>query len=82
MLICCLLIYLIYFKYRETSDVMLDNKIPFYYLVIPCYIMAIIVRSKLNNNFFCDTNWAFSMYLETVAILHQILLFTIKKGKN
>ena len=81
MLICCLLIYLLYFKYRETSDLILDNKIPFYFLVIPSYLLAVFVKSNLNNNFFCDTNWAFSMYLETVAIFPQILLFTIKKGQ-
>ena len=81
LLICSLLIYLIYFKYKETSDLMLDNKIPFYYLVIPSYILAILIRSNLNNNFFCDINWAFSMYLETVAIFPQILLFTLKKGQ-
>ncbi len=81
MLICCLLIYLLYFKYRETSDLILDNKIPFYFLVVPSYLLAVMVKSNLNNNFFCDTNWAFSMYLETVAIFPQILLFTIKKGQ-
>ena len=81
MLICCLLIYLLYFKYRETSDLILDNKIPFYILVVPSYLLAVFVKSNLNNNFFCDTNWAFSMYLETVAIFPQILLFTIKKGQ-
>ena len=81
MLICCLLIYLLYFKYRETSDLILDNKIPFYFLVVPSYLLAMLVKSNLNNNFFCDTNWAFSMYLETVAIFPQILLFTIKKGQ-
>ena len=81
MLICCLLIYLLYFKYRETSDLILDNKIPFYFLVVPSYFLAVLVKSNLNNNFFCDTNWAFSMYLETVAIFPQILLFTIKKGQ-
>ena len=81
MLICCLLIYLIYFKYRDTSDLMIDNKLPFYYLAIPCYILAIIIRSSLNNNIFCDINWAFSMYLEAFAIFPQILLFSIKKGQ-
>ena len=81
MLICCLLIYLLYFKYRETSDLILDNKIPFYFLVVPSYLLAVLVKSNLNNNFFCDTNWAFSMYLETVSIFPQILLFTIKKGQ-
>ena len=80
-LICILLIYLIYFKYRETSDIMSDGKIPFYILVLPSFILALIFRSSLNNNIFCDVNWAFSMYLEALAIFPQILLFTIKKGK-
>ena len=79
--ICGLLIYLIYFKYNETSDIMLDNNIPFYYLVIPCYFLAILVRSSLNFNIFCDINWAFSMYLEAVAIFPQILLFSKKRGQ-
>ncbi len=81
LLICCLLIYLIYFKYKETSDILLDNKIPFYFLVIPCYALSIWFRSSLNNNTFCDINWAFSMYLEAIAIFPQILLFSIKKGQ-
>ena len=81
LLICCLLIYLIYYKYRETADILLDGKIPFYFLVIPCYIFSLIFRSTLNDNAFCDINWAFSMYLEALAIFPQILLFTFKKGQ-
>ena len=81
LLICILLIYLIYIKYRETSDIMSDGKVPFYVLAITSYILAIIFRSSLNNNAFCDINWAFSMYLEAFAIFPQILLFTIKKGQ-
>ena len=79
--ICGLLIYLIHFKYKETADLMLDSKLPFYFLVVPTYILAIFFRSSLNNNAFCDINWAFSMYLETFAIFPQILLFTLKKGQ-
>ena len=79
--ICGLLIYLIYFKYKETSDLMQDGKLPFYILAIPAYILALIFRSSLNSNIFCDINWAFSMHLETFAIFPQILLFTIKKGQ-
>ena len=81
LIICCLLIYLIYFKYRETADILLDGKMPFYFLAIPCYILSLIFRSSLNNNAFCDINWAFSMYLEALAIFPQILLFTFKKGQ-
>jgi hypothetical protein len=81
LLICCLLIYLIFYKYRETADILLDGKIPFYFLVIPCYIFSLLFRSALNDNVFCDINWAFSMYLEALAIFPQILLFTFKKGQ-
>jgi hypothetical protein len=80
-LICCLLIYLIYYRFKDTSDIMLDNKVPFYYLVVPTYILALVVRGNLNNNLFCDINWTFSMYLETITIFPQILLFSIKKGQ-
>ena len=81
LVLCCSLLYLIYFKYKETSDLMQDSKVPFYYLAIPAYVLALIVRSSLNRNAFSDINWAFSMYLETFAIFPQILLFTIKKGQ-
>ena len=79
--ICGLLIYFIYSKYIETSDLIQDNKLPFYILAIPSYILAIFLRPSFNNNKFCDINWTFSIYLETFAILPQILLFTIKKGQ-
>ena len=81
LLICILLIYLIYFKYRETSDILLDSKLPFYFLVIPCFILALFIKSNLNDNILCDINWAFSMYLEAFAIFPQILLFSLKKGQ-
>lgn len=81
LLICCLLVYMIYFRFRETSDIMLDNKCPFYYLVIPTYLLAIFIHSNLNYNWFTDINWTFSMFLEACAIFPQILLFSIKKGQ-
>ena len=80
-IICGFLLYLMHGKYKETSDIMLDNKLPFYYLAIPAYLLALLIRSNLNQNMFTDTNWCFSMYLEAVAIFPQILLFTIKKGQ-
>jgi len=41
--ICCYLLYLIYCVYPETSDKMLDNKIPFYYIVIPTFLLACLL---------------------------------------
>lgn len=80
---CCLIGLLIYFiknKYKDTSDIMLDN-VPYYYLAIPAYGFALIIHTTLNSFFFTDVNWTFSMYLEAVAIFPQIKLFTTKKGQ-
>lgn len=79
--ICGYLVYLIYYGYKETSDLMSDNKLPFYYLAIPTYLFAILAHSDLNRHALIDTNWAFSMYLESFAIFPQILLFSLKKGQ-
>lgn len=75
-----LLIYFIQKKYKETSDTMLDT-VKFYYLAIPAYGLAMIVHTSLNNFFFTDVNWTFSMYLEAIAIFPQLKLFTSKKGQ-
>ena len=81
LLICFYLLYLIYFIYPETSDKMLDNKIPFYYLLIPSLILAILFKPYIFKNWFFDLMFIYSILLESVAIYPQIILFTIKKGE-
>lgn len=81
LLLCGYILFLIFFKYNETADTRIDSKVPFYYFAIPCFLLAIIFRSTKNDNFICDTNWAFSIYLETFAVFPQIFLFYQKKGK-
>lgn len=71
----------IYELYYETSDNEIDNKLPFYYFAIPCFILALIFKADLNDNIFTDFLWAFSMYYETFAIIPQIFLFVSKKGQ-
>lgn len=80
-IICCYILYLLYIKYRETADIEIDKKVPFYYFAIPTYIIAIFLRSSRNRNYFTDINFAFSIYLETFAVFPQIFLFYSKKGK-
>ena len=79
--ICCYLLYLIYCVYPETSDKMLDNKIPFYYIVIPTFLLACLFKPYVFRNWFFDLNFIYSILLESVCIYPQILLFIIKKGE-
>ena len=81
LLICFYLIYLIYLVYPETSDKMLDNKIPFYYLLIPSLILAILFKPYIFRNWLFDLMFIYSIILESVAIYPQIILFSIKKGE-
>ena len=81
LLICFYLLYSIYLVYPETSDKMLDNKIPFYYLLIPSLILAILFKPYIFRNWFFDLMFIYSIILESVAIYPQIILFSIKKGE-
>jgi ER lumen protein retaining receptor len=42
-----------------------------YFLVIPCFFLALLVNYKLTVR---EVLWAFSVYLEAVAILPQLVL--------
>ena len=45
----------------------------------PCLLLAITFHPNLNQNFFADTAWAFSMFLESVAFLPQLYMFNKNK---
>ena len=81
LIICFYLLYLIFFSYPETSDKMIDNKIPFYYLIIPILFIAILFKPYIFRNWFFDLIFIYSILLESVAIYPQIILFSIKKGE-
>ena len=80
-LLCVLLLIFLTLKvYKETSDYK-NDKVPFYYLAIPTFILACIVHTSLNGFLPTDITWSFSMYLEAVAIFPQIQLFVVKQGQ-
>eukprot|EP01138_Halocafeteria_seosinensis_P012277 gb/GECG01012546.1/.p1 GENE.gb/GECG01012546.1/~~gb/GECG01012546.1/.p1 ORF type:complete len:296 (+),score=22.66 gb/GECG01012546.1/:1-888(+) len=56
------------------------NKFGVVWLVVPAYVLALLFHPSLNSNFFTDTAWAFSLYLEAVAIIPQLYLFQKKGG--
>ena len=78
--IVIILLYSIIFKYYETSDIMLDNKLPFYYLCIPAFLFSILFKPYVFRNWFVDLIWIYSIILETISIYPQIHLFARKKG--
>lgn len=47
----------------------------FVYVLVPALVMAILFHPNLNKEFFSDTCWTFSMYLEAVAMMPQIYMF-------
>ncbi len=52
-----------------------------WYLIIVAAVFAILFHSNLNRSVWADFGWAFSQYLETIAILSQFILFN-KKVRN
>lgn len=74
------LLYLIIFKYNETSDIILDRRLPFYYLCIPAFLISIPFKPYVFRNWFVDLIWIYSIFLESISIYPQINLFSSKKG--
>jgi hypothetical protein len=53
-----------------------------WYLIIAAAIFALLFHSNLNRSVWADFGWAFSQYLETIAILSQFILFNKKVKKT
>jgi hypothetical protein len=46
--------------------------------MIVAAIFAVLFHSNLNRSVWADFGWAFTQYLETIAILSQFILFNRK----
>jgi len=85
---CCLAIYGIRSPLKATYDYKNDKfgnfKVPSeygaLYLLVPCVIMAVLFHPSMNREFFSDTSWTISMYLESLAMLPQLYMFTSQGG--
>ena len=62
-------------KYDKFGNLHVPNEFGIVFLVAPCIIFAIIMHPNLNREWFSDTCWALSMYLEAVAMIPQIYMF-------
>jgi ER lumen protein retaining receptor len=68
----CTTVYLIFHKFKATYDGNHDTcKVQF--LVPPCIIMALVCNYEFT---FLEIMWAFSIYLEALAIMPQLFMLT------
>eukprot|EP01130_Rhizamoeba_saxonica_P007117 TRINITY_DN2862_c0_g1_i1.p1 TRINITY_DN2862_c0_g1~~TRINITY_DN2862_c0_g1_i1.p1 ORF type:complete len:235 (-),score=4.50 TRINITY_DN2862_c0_g1_i1:32-709(-) len=72
----CYLIYLIYFQYKNSYSKNADS-FPAHWLVLGAAILGIVLPLKYTP---FEMSWAFSIYLETVAIYPQIGLLRNMDG--
>ncbi|EPQ26738.1 uncharacterized protein PFL1_05717 [Pseudozyma flocculosa PF-1] len=66
----CYILYLMKIKFRPTHDPAIDT-IRLEYLMGPALVLALIFNYKFT---FLEVMWAFSIYLEAVAILPQLFM--------
>jgi len=71
------ILYTIMTTFRTSYNQDLDT-IKSYYLIGVAAVLALLFHSSLNRSFIGDYSWAFSQYLETIAILSQFVLFRNK----
>lgn len=64
-------------KFKGSYDAEYDV-VKSYYLIAIAFVVAIIFHPNLNRRFVADFAWAFSQYLETIALLSQFILFNKK----
>jgi len=77
--------YLTTFQFRDNYNADADNFAAFMpkntgalVLIVPCLILSLLVHPSLNNFFVTDCAWAFACYLETWAVMPQLVM--LKKG--
>lgn len=67
-------LFVIYFKFHHTNEILLDS-FRIELLIVPAAILAGFVNNFVNSEFsFTNILWAFSIYLEALAIIPQIIL--------
>jgi ER lumen protein retaining receptor len=63
-------IYMIVKKYKKSYN-RENDQMPLYYLIVPCLVLAFIFNKKFT---LWEIMWAFSIYLEAVAIFPQLVM--------
>lgn len=67
-------------KYKATYTWDLD-RVNCLILIGPALILASLIHPNLNNSYFADIAWTFSLYLESIAMFPQLYMFSKKGGE-
>lgn len=67
-------------KYDKFGNLHVPSEYGAAYLIVPTLLVAIMFHPELNKEFFSDTCWTFSMYLEAMAMLPQLYMFQKQAG--
>jgi ER lumen protein retaining receptor len=65
-------VYLMKYKFQHTWDPNTDS-FPLVYVLVPCAILSLLINAEFQ---FMEILWAFSIYLEAVALLPQLFLLS------
>jgi len=68
----CAIVYMLRFGVERTANDAEQDAFPIQYLLGPCAIMGLLINQDHSSPF--EMIWAFSIYLEAVAILPQLFL--------
>jgi ER lumen protein retaining receptor len=63
-------------RHDKFGDLYIPSEYGILYILIPCIILAFLFHPSLNKELMSDTCWTLSMYLEAVAMLPQIYMFS------
>lgn len=72
-------LFFVHKRYRDTYQGELDS-LPIWNAVLPLMLLASVLHGDLNHNWYFDTVWTFSMYLDTVAMMPQLYMLVRKGG--
>jgi len=70
----CYLIYLMRVQYKSTYQEENDT-FKSIYILAPCAVLGILLHPNVTGSWFVNVLWAFSTYLEAVALLPQLFVF-------
>jgi len=79
-ILACTMVYMVQMKYKSSYNWDLD-RINCIYIIIPAFVGASLIHPALNNSYFGDIMWTFSLYLESVAMFPQLYMFAKKGGE-
>jgi len=66
-------------RYKDTYQEQHDS-LPIWNAVLPLMLLATVLHGDLNHNWYFDTVWTTSMYLDTIAMLPQLWMLVQKGG--